>query len=391
MEDARELATSAKQALARGDIAAAADLLARQLALDPGDAAAWINLAGCRRALKDVVGALEAVDGALRLNPRNFMAHLSRASLLERQGKAKKAAEAYGVALTLAPREESLDGPTLKALRHGREVNGSHVAGLGDYIKCAISAPLGGCSSPEAKRVDAFVQITLGTRRRYRQEPADFYYPGLPAIEFYERDAFPWLEALELSTTQIREELVGLLRDSAGDFVPYIAYPDTVPLDQWVELNHSSRWGAFHLWENGERLDAHADRCPATMAAISHLPQPKVSCRSPAAMFSALHPHTRIPPHTGVANTRLVMHLPLIVPPECGFRVGAETRQWREGEAWVFDDTIEHEAWNDSDQVRAILICDIWNPLLSADERHLITEVMTAMDRYCETEPGSGL
>ena len=115
-----------------------------------------------------------------------------------------------------------------------------------------------------------------------------------------------------------------------------------------------------------------AERCsraPATMEVLSRLPQAQVPLRSPSALFSVLQPRTRIPPHTGVANFRLVVHLPLIVPPGCGFRVGGETREWRIGEAWVFDDTIEHEAWNDSDQPRAILILDVWNPLLTEAER----------------------
>jgi aspartyl/asparaginyl beta-hydroxylase (cupin superfamily) len=107
-------------------------------------------------------------------------------------------------------------------------------------------------------------------------------------------------------------------------------------------------------------------------------------------MFSVLQPRTRIPPHTGIANTRLVMHLPLIVPEACGFRVGAETRQWREGEAWVFDDTIEHEAWNDSDRPRTILICDVWNPRLDAEERETITALMSAMDRFNGSGPAGG-
>jgi aspartyl/asparaginyl beta-hydroxylase (cupin superfamily) len=99
-------------------------------------------------------------------------------------------------------------------------------------------------------------------------------------------------------------------------------------------------------------------------------------------MFSQLRPHTRIPPHTGVANTRLVMHLPLILPPACGFRVGSETRDWKIGEAWVFDDTIEHEAWNDSDEIRIILIFDIWNPLLSATERDLVRAMTVGIGQY---------
>src|SRR5262249_30517230 len=116
--------------------------------------------------------------------------------------------------------------------------------------------------------------------------------------------------------------------------------------------------------------------------ALKAVPQPRIPKRSPAAMFSALQPQTRIPPHTGVANTRLVLHLPLIVPEGCGFRVGNETRQWREGSAWIFDDTIEHEAWNDSQVPRVIFICDVWSPFLNQAEREAISEVIVAMDKF---------
>jgi aspartyl/asparaginyl beta-hydroxylase (cupin superfamily) len=116
-----------------------------------------------------------------------------------------------------------------------------------------------------------------------------------------------------------------------------------------------------------------------------------VPLRSPSALFSVLQPHTRIPPHTGVANFRLVVHLPLIVPPGCGFRVGSETREWRIGEAWVFDDTIEHEAWNDSDQTRIIFICDVWSPRLSVEERVAIGAIIQATDAFSGTQPTSSV
>ena len=95
-------------------------------------------------------------------------------------------------------------------------------------------------------------------------------------------------------------------------------------------------------------------------------------------MFSLLAPHTHIPAHTGVANTRLVCHLPLIVPPGCRFRVGESVREWREGEAFVFDDTIEHEAWNDSDKLRVVLILDLWPPALGEAERAAVSAVIAA-------------
>lgn len=125
------------------------------------------------------------------------------------------------------------------------------------------------------------------------------------------------------------------------------------------------------------------------MQAVRSLPQAEVELRSPTAMFSVLQPKTRIPPHTGAANFRLVVHLPLVLPPDCGFRVGGETREWRLGEACVFDDTIEHEAWNESERTRIVLICDIWSPRLSAGERKAIRAVITATDAFNGTVPAA--
>lgn len=81
-------------------------------------------------------------------------------------------------------------------------------------------------------------------------------------------------------------------------------------------------------------------------------------------------------------NTRLLVHLPLIVPGPCRFRVCNRVREWRLGEAWVFDDTMEHEAWNDTDQLRVILIFDVWNPYLSEAERELVSAMMTAKNAF---------
>ncbi|MGH8204373.1 MAG: aspartyl/asparaginyl beta-hydroxylase domain-containing protein, partial [Steroidobacteraceae bacterium] len=145
----------------------------------------------------------------------------------------------------------------------------------------------------------------------------------------------------------------------------------------------------FHFYEKGLAIEERCARAPATMAAILRLPQAEVDLRSPTAMFSVLKPKTRIPPHTGIANFRLVVHLPLVLPAGCGFRVGGETREWRMGEAWVFDDTIEHEAWNDSDETRIILICDVWSPRLSPEERSAIRSVIAATDAFRGASPGA--
>jgi aspartyl/asparaginyl beta-hydroxylase (cupin superfamily) len=147
---------------------------------------------------------------------------------------------------------------------------------------------------------------------------------------------------------------------------------------QWKALNNNLDWTAIHLLQNGRRVETNAKHCPKTLAAVARMDQPHVPGASPNAMFSLLAPRTRIPPHTGVANTRLVCHLPLIVPPNCGFRVGATTRDWSVGEAFVFDDTIEHEAWNDSDELRVVLIIDLWPPALGAADRAAAAAVIGA-------------
>jgi aspartyl/asparaginyl beta-hydroxylase (cupin superfamily) len=165
-----------------------------------------------------------------------------------------------------------------------------------------------------------------------------------------------------------------------AELVPYIQYPEDMPLRQWAELNRNKAWTAIHLKQNGVTIEANSRHCPATMAVLGRSTSRRSRAAGPTAMFSLLAPGTRIPPHTGVANTRLVCHLPLIVPPGCWFRVGDETREWETGRAFVFDDTIEHEAMNPSNELRVVLIVDTWHPDLSAAERDAVAAVMAGTD-----------
>jgi len=227
-------------------------------------------------------------------------------------------------------------------------------------------------------------------KRRYDPQPQLFHYQGLAPVTFFERADFPWLDAFEQATDAIRDEYLAVQRQDAG-FTPYINYGDDQPLAQWKELNRSLDWSAFRLIDNGKAVEENAARCPRTMALLRGAPQPEQAGRTPSAMFSVLKPRTRIPPHTGVSNVRLVTHLPLIVPPGCGFRVGNDRREWEVGKAWVFDDTIEHEAWNDSDALRVVLIFDVWHPQLSQAERAMITAMSAGIDAFTQSAGGYGL
>ena len=388
-EDASRANRAALQAMSAGDLRGARGLLEGAVARAPGALPLWMNLAVVRRQLQDYDGAFAALREALALDNRNFPALLMQASLLDRLGRAKEAATAYGIALVQAPEDAELDAPTRAAVQRAREVHAQHVGELGRHIRDHLGGTRDALSGGERRRLESFIDTTLRVRKRFRQEPMEYFYPGLPDVEFYERGEFPWLGEFEAATPDVQRELAAILVEDESGFSPYIHYDDHLPLDQWRELNKSPRWSAFHFYEQGREIPARAAHAPATMAAVRALPQAEVDLRSPTAMFSVLKPRTRIPPHTGIANFRLVVHLPLVMPANCGFRVGGETREWRIGEAWVFDDTIEHEAWNDSDEVRIILICDIWSPRLSPAEREAIRAVIAATDAFRGIAPGA--
>ena len=211
--------------------------------------------------------------------------------------------------------------------------------------------------------------MRAGLTTAYTSQSNQLAVPRLPAIPFFERELFPWAAALEGKTDVIRAELLAALASSKEQFAPYIRYNPGEPVNQWQELNHSARWSAFHLWRGGTPVSANLTLCPATASALQALEMAEIGGLCPNAMFSALAPKTTIPPHHGETNARLVAHLPLIVPPHCSYRVGFEQCQWEVGKVLVFDDTIEHEARNDSDELRGVLIFDVWNPVLTGAER----------------------
>jgi aspartyl/asparaginyl beta-hydroxylase (cupin superfamily) len=370
----RDLEDKADTAAGAGDIALALRLL--EVAVNQAEATPelWIKLSAMRRASGDAKGALQAVERALALAPLDFTGLLSRAFLLDRVGDVR-AGEAFNRALAQAPPDDRIPAPMVKTVESARLKAAEHQAAVEARLNLVIPT---GLAAAERERVERFVSNASRRTRHFHQEPTDFHYPGLPEIEFYDRELFPELAALDAATIIIRREFCTLIGAEAAEMVPYIDYPEHVPVGQWRELNKNRDWTAIHLLQNGRLIEANARHCPATMAVLAGLPQPKVSGASPNAMFSLLAPRTRIPPHTGVANTRLVCHLPLIVPPDCGFRVGASTCKWEVGRALVFDDTIEHEAWNDSDELRVVLIADLWPPAVGPVEREAVAAVIGA-------------
>jgi aspartyl/asparaginyl beta-hydroxylase (cupin superfamily) len=370
----RTIEQDADRAAAAGDFASARAMLERAVELDPGSVGLWMKLAAVRSASGDHQAGLAAVERSLSLSPLDFSALLFRATLLEKLDDPRAGRE-FGHALAQCPPEDQVPASMKPAIERARKRWEEHQDQLEERLKSDLPT---GLDPDEQRRAERFITNRSRRTRRYHQDPAQFDYPEVPEIEFHSWSQFPGLSELEAATDSIRSEFEALIAAEAAEIVPYIQYPDHVPLRQWKELNASDKWSAIHLLKNGERVDANARHCPKTMEVLKALPQPYIRGASPNAMFSLLAPRTRIPPHTGVANTRLVCHLPLIVPPGCAFRCGATVREWKVGEAFVFDDTIEHEAWNDSDQLRVVFILDLWAPSLTPRERAAITSVIEA-------------
>lgn len=381
------------RALRAGDARGARVLFERAIAQDAASPVLLLNLAFACRALDDAPAELAALDRALALEPRYLLALLQKGSLLERQGKPRHAARVYYTALGSVTAATSVPPALKPALAHARDVLYADAAAFQKFLDERTADVRLRHAGARFERFDASIDALLGRSRIYIQQPTGLHYPRLPAVQFYDRADFPWLDGLEAATDDMRAEVSRVLREDAAELEPYLAHPEGSPLDQWQELNRSPRWSVFYLWREGRPVDEHLARCPRTAAALAQSKLIDVPGYAPTAFFSILAPRTRIPPHTGVTNTRLVVHVPLIIPPGCRFRVGSETREWRPGQAWVFDDTIEHEAWNDSDEPRIILICDTWNMYLTEAERDLLRATMPAITEFYEgvAVPPAGL
>ncbi|WP_165961082.1 aspartyl/asparaginyl beta-hydroxylase domain-containing protein [Qipengyuania sediminis] len=361
----------------QGDAPGAAALFRQAVAADPAAAPLWLNLAHAQSLAGDAAGELASLDAALGIDPYLMPALLRKAQALERSGRTADSVQAYRAVLAATPADEGLPDAIRAALAHGRAVVAAAGERRAEEMTAAIDKLRGRFTASDFTRAQAYADHRAGRRQVYQQQPTGGHFPYLPAIEFFDRALFPWFAELEAASELIAGELRALLADADEEpgFAPYVAFDPTQPVNQWADLNLSPRWSAWFFVKDGVPQAANRAKCPGTAALLDRLPLLDIPGKGPTAMFSVLDARTRIPPHTGTSNVRTTVHLPLVIPPGCGFRVGSQTREWQWGEAWAFDDTIEHEAWNDSDQPRTILILDAWNPLLTEAERAVVRAI----------------
>lgn len=371
-------------ALQHGRLDEAQLLLEQAAAVAPDIAIIHANLARVHVSRGDTEAALRALDHAIGADPTAWGAHFEKARLLEELDRSRAASTSWSNGLQHMP-DSMHQNPQLRpVIEQAQTKVMAAKSELAEYLAKQLKDLHSEKHHREFERVQHTLDILAGRRNFVTARPLMLPVPRLPAIPFFHRRDYPWTEELEASFPDILAELHALL-DEEASFTPYVQTRHGEPAGQFAALDRKLDWGAFFLWRDGKRIPENADRCPATETALAKAPQFKVQARAPVAFFSALKPGTHIPPHNGATNARLTVHLPLIVPPECGLRVGDEVHTWKPGELVLFDDTIRHEAWNRSNALRVVLIFDIWHPMLSLLERESFARIIEGMrDFYGE-------
>ncbi len=366
------------EALRRGESATARTRFTDAIEGKSGVPEPWFLLAQACRHQGDRLAEMEALEQVLAADQANIAALLMMGDAQASTGDDRAATSYFKRALGYAGASGTVPPalhPMLNAAEQWLQASQSRFA---DHLATHLAAK--GLTGTQPPRIAEALSLLLGEKQRYVQEPTVFYLPGLPQRQFYERDEFAWIADMEALVPVMQEELRDV-RASGHDFDPYIVTQEGRPRSV-NPLADDNKWGAWYFWENGKRIAAHGAQCPKTMAALDLAPIPVIRNRSPMALYSVLEPDTHIIPHHGALNTRLICHIPLVVPENCALRCGNETRSWREGEALIFDDSIEHEAWNRSNETRIILLFDIWRPEISEAEKQALVAIFEAVDDY---------
>ena len=379
----------ASRAMAKGQIPRAIGVLELAARHAPNSGEIQRGLGIANKVAGRHEAALAALSQAAKLDPQDYVARLLIGETLETLGHGYAALTHYFGALTLAQMSGAWFDEASTPPGHRELVTHAtrYVCNGRAQLLASVIAPLHARYGRDSmRRVEQAIAIYLGDASpEYvdaRQRPLFLYLPGLPTHPFFKREQFAWVGALESSTDEIRDELTRVL--SAGDKLePFHGAMAEQLLGQYLAGTRGRpNWDGYFFYRHGVRYDANCNACPKTSAALDRLPLTRIRDHAPETMFSVLTPGTHILPHRGVTNTRLVVHLPLIVPEDCAIVVGGEPHVWREGEVMIFDDTFEHEAWNRSASTRSVLILDVWNPYLDEAERDALSALVPAIGDF---------
>jgi len=347
--------------LQQGKAGESATLLRRAVAQDPKSAEAHNGLGAALQGLGAYDEALGCHDKALVLAPGYDDALLHRGRALQALGRGAEAVACYEVVLEKTPG----NAQTQLALATALEASGRHEEAfvryrnaasidpkLADYLSKALAnyhQHHQADAQPGMQRMNAYIGSFLTNQGNARMG----VYPGLSSAPFHDTTRLPGAAALEQNYPVIREEIEAL---AATEFHA-----------ESEGLKERGTWDVFLFYERGRKNEENCARCPV----ITRLIESHNTVRTQAGLLyvSKLSPGTYIKAHRGPTNVRLRCHLGIRIPDgDCGLKVGGETRRWQEGRCIVFDDSLEHEAWNQTAEPRVVLIIDFWHPDLTPME-----------------------
>lgn len=364
----------------------ARDLFEKVIKEGGATASSWLVLGYACRDLNDVPAMLDAVDRSLAIQPRNPRAFILKADHFSSAGDMQAAAAFYLRAVNVAPpaaqTPPDLQAELVRAQNRFNELSSEFERHLNREMKAGLAE-----AGRAGGRIRDSIDLITGKKQlppptaQFPSQPKNYFMPGLPHFEFYDDLSFEWVADVEAATDDIRDELLSVL-DEPDTFAPYVTGAENRPQADPHGMKNNNNWSAFYLWKDGEPVEENAAKCPKTVEALKRVPFTQLPNRAPNVLFSVLRAGAVIPPHNGLINNRFICHLPLIVPDGCGFRVGTDTREWEEGKVWVFDDSVQHEAWNKSDEDRYILLFEIWRPEVTEVEQKLIGDIFSAIDSY---------
>jgi aspartate beta-hydroxylase len=375
------------RSLRAGNASAARDAFEQIAGDGQADASIYFGLAFAYRQLKNHALSMSAIDRALALEPTNLQALIFKADIYAEMGDARAASAFYLAVVKAAPPMAQLPAEVQAVVQRAQSMCDGYAAQIETQLLQGFTAK-GLDAANASPRFAQSLDMLFGRKERYVQEPRYYFFPELPQKQFFDAKDFFWVTGVEAATKMICDELLEVLKEDAA-FKPYVQGMTNRPHNSQNGMLNNADWSAFYLWKDGEIVAENAARCPLTMRVLQTIVPPEVQHAAPSILFSLLRPGAHIPPHSGMVNTRLICHLPLIVPPGCEFRVGNETREWQEGKVWLFDDTIEHEAWNRSGDVRVILLFEVWRPELSRSERQLVQALYEGIDSITGVKPQS--
>lgn len=356
------------------------------LGLKPADAQLHSNLGQVLYRQGKHEAAARAYQDYWQINPRNAMVYLALGCLYVEMGDVENAAQVFSLG-------ESIDR---KLISHWKDPacdpQLAQMSRTGWNTLCQHHTAMHYASvdsvGDDVQRIRNGVWPLLDEREvkyRHEKQRAQVFYFDLPQIPpFYEREGLPWVAALEAQFEALREEILSGL-DLEADGRPYLGDGHQLEGEEWEPVVNKMAWASVHLFSAGVANNSVITKFEKTLEALKNVPLATYRGKPAEVFISVLAPKTTIPPHYGVSSANLTVHLPIVVPGDCGLKAGGEVRVPEEGRILAFDDTWEHSAWNHTDQQRVVLIFEVWNPQLAEPEKQAILDSFYAREDWLKS------